>query len=204
MNCRWMGGLIALACLTMVEVGAVSPAEDPVADRFSFPVGAIPNSPNTSRYQGPDGRSHTGWAVHPAASFLSPGYGRELQPGEDWGGRGGGDTDLGQPVYAAAAGTIVATTTVAVSTTTGASVQSVATTLTETANQTAGVSVNATAVTNAANTSIQQGNTATTTTAIVEVQSGGASSINVDIVETPVTTPITPVNPDISVSPAGS
>jgi hypothetical protein len=86
----------------------VPPAGDPVADKFSFPVGSVPNSPTLSRYQAPNGRTYAGWAVHPAASFLSPGYGRELQPGEDWGGRGGGDTALGQPVYAAAAGTIVA------------------------------------------------------------------------------------------------
>jgi murein DD-endopeptidase MepM/ murein hydrolase activator NlpD len=105
---RWMAGLVALAGLLPAGARAVAPSGDPVADRFSFPVGALPNSPTTSRYQAPTGHLYLGWAVHPAASFLSPAYGVELQPGEDWGGRGGGDTDLGQPVYAAAAGTIVA------------------------------------------------------------------------------------------------
>lgn len=103
----------------------------------------------------------------------------------------------------AAAGTIVATTTVAVATTTGAPVAALATTLSNTANNTAGVSVNSTAVTNAANTSIQQGNTATTTTTIVETIQQTPTGTNVNIIETPVTTPVTPVNPDISVSPAG-
>ncbi len=97
----------------------------------------------------------------------------------------------------AAAGTIVATTTVAVSTTTGASVQSVATALTNTANNTAGVSVNTTNVVNAANASIQQGNTTFTTTAIVETTSG-----DTNVIEVPVTTPITPVDPTV-VSPSG-
>jgi murein DD-endopeptidase MepM/ murein hydrolase activator NlpD len=88
--------------------GAVSPTGEPLADKFSFPVGALVNNPTTSRYTGPNGRQYMGWAVHPAATFLSPAYGNQLQAGEDWGGRGGGDTDLGQPVYAAAAGTILA------------------------------------------------------------------------------------------------
>jgi murein DD-endopeptidase MepM/ murein hydrolase activator NlpD len=107
-NRRWIAGLIALVGLVPAGARAISLGEDPVADRFSFPVGAVPNNPTTSRYNAPNGRGYLGWAVHPATSFLSPAYGAQLQPGEDWGGRGGGDTDLGQPVYAAAAGTIVA------------------------------------------------------------------------------------------------
>jgi murein DD-endopeptidase MepM/ murein hydrolase activator NlpD len=101
-------GLLALVGLVPLRAGAAPPSGDPVANKFSFPVGVIPNSPSSSLYQAPNGRSYLGWAVHPAASFLSPAYGHDLQPGEDWGGRGGGATDLGQPVYAAAAGTILA------------------------------------------------------------------------------------------------
>jgi hypothetical protein len=107
-NRRWIAGLIALVGLVPGGARAISLGGDPVADRFSFPVGGVPNNPTTSRYNAPNGRGYLGWSVHPAASFLSPAYGMELQAGEDWGGRGGGDTDLGQPVYAAAAGTIVA------------------------------------------------------------------------------------------------
>lgn len=108
MNGRWMAGLVLLAGLVPVGAGAAAGPDDPVADRFSFPLGAVANNPTTSRYQAPDGRFYLGWSVRPGASFLSPGYGRELQPGEDWAGRGGGETAQGQPVYAAAAGTIIA------------------------------------------------------------------------------------------------
>jgi murein DD-endopeptidase MepM/ murein hydrolase activator NlpD len=107
-NRRWIAGLIALVGLAPGGARAISLDGDLVADRFSFPVGAVPNNPTTSRYNAPNGRGYLGWSVHPAASFLSPAFGMELQAGEDWGGRGGGDTDVGQPVYAAAAGTIVA------------------------------------------------------------------------------------------------
>jgi len=73
-----MAGLIALAGLVPSAVGAVQPPGDPVADKFSFPVGAVANNPTTSRYTAPNGHIYLGWAVHPAASFLSPAYGREL------------------------------------------------------------------------------------------------------------------------------
>jgi murein DD-endopeptidase MepM/ murein hydrolase activator NlpD len=107
-NRRWFVGLIVLAGLVPAGAGAQALSGDPVADRFSFPVGDVANSPTVSRYQAPGGHIYLGWAVPPAASFLSPAYGAQLQPGEDWGGRGGGNTGVGQPVYAAAAGTILA------------------------------------------------------------------------------------------------
>ena len=95
----------------------------------------------------------------------------------------------------AAAGTIVATTVVAVSTTTGASVSSIATTLSNTANQTAGVSVNATNITNAANTAIQSGTTASTGSTIVVAQETAPGITQTAIIETPVTTIVQPIDP---------
>lgn len=108
MHRRWIGGLLALTVLLPIGAGAMASPGDPVADRFGFPVGSNPSSPTISRYQAPNGATYMGWVVRAAASFLSPAYGQQLQPGEDWSGRGGGVTDLGQPVYASAAGTIVA------------------------------------------------------------------------------------------------
>ena len=83
MNRRWIVGLLALTGLVPIGAGAVAPSGDPVAAKFSFPVGAVPNSPTSSRYQTADGHNYLGWAVHPAAAFLSPAYGQQLQPGED-------------------------------------------------------------------------------------------------------------------------
>lgn len=108
MNRRWLVGLILVAGLIPGGARAQAPTGDPVADRFSFPVGDVPNSPTTSRYVAPNGHIYLGWWVNPAVSFLSPAYGQALQPGEDWSGRGSLNSVLGQPVYAAAAGTIVA------------------------------------------------------------------------------------------------
>jgi murein DD-endopeptidase MepM/ murein hydrolase activator NlpD len=48
-----------------------------------------------------NGKDNKGWYV--GQSFLDPFY----HPGEDWNGRGGGNTDFGQPVYAVAEGRVV-------------------------------------------------------------------------------------------------
>jgi len=77
---------------------------------FLHPLGSDSRSWNTSVYTTPSGTSYTGWYVPDAGGFLAPGYFAEFgqqHTGEDWNGRGGGDTDLGQPVYAASSGRVV-------------------------------------------------------------------------------------------------
>jgi len=63
----------------------------PVSDGFDFPVG----KPNGTGY------AVTGW------DFLDLTDKGVYHPGEDWNGSGGGDTDLGAPVYAISNGTVV-------------------------------------------------------------------------------------------------
>ncbi len=74
----------------------------PIADGFQFPVGR----PGREVFQD----------FYVATDFLDPAYHKQVfcrgkgvwHPGEDWNGRGGGDTDLGEPVYAVAHGRVVA------------------------------------------------------------------------------------------------
>lgn len=72
----------------------VPAASVPVASGFDYPVG-------DKLGKGWNGKDDKGWYV--AQSFLDPFY----HPGEDWNGRGGGNTDFGQPVYAVAEGRVV-------------------------------------------------------------------------------------------------
>lgn len=89
-----------------------SPAElyregflDPyLADGFDFPVGDVQGQ---GTYRDAAGKTHKGWYV--AVKFLES-YEYGIHPGEDWNGKGGGDTDLGQPVYAVAHGQVKAVT----------------------------------------------------------------------------------------------
>src|SRR5262245_17826827 len=64
---------------------AVSPAVVPLADSFDFPVGP----PDAAGYR--DAQA----------------FGENDHLGEDWNGLGGGDTDLGDPVYSAANGLVL-------------------------------------------------------------------------------------------------
>ena len=73
----------------------------PVADGFSFPVG---DGEGGGSYTDPTGRRHDGWYV---ATHLGDVYPLGIHTGEDWNGRGGGDTDIGQPVMAVATGKVV-------------------------------------------------------------------------------------------------
>jgi hypothetical protein len=73
----------------------------PPADGFSFPVG---DGEGGGAYTGPDGRRHDGWYV---ATRMGESYDLGVHTGEDWNGRGGGDTDFGQPVIAIATGKVV-------------------------------------------------------------------------------------------------
>jgi murein DD-endopeptidase MepM/ murein hydrolase activator NlpD len=73
----------------------------PVATGFSFPVG---DGEGGGTYTDPSGRQHDGWYV---ATHLGDEYDLGIHTGEDWNGRGGGDTDFGQPVLAIATGKVV-------------------------------------------------------------------------------------------------
>ena len=95
--------LLALVALTGTAAMGMPriPPRIPLADGFDFPVG---DPDGGGSYVGPDGRRHEGWYV--ATSFGEQ-YALGLHPGEDWNGRGGGNTDLGQPVYAIGAGRVL-------------------------------------------------------------------------------------------------
>jgi murein DD-endopeptidase MepM/ murein hydrolase activator NlpD len=77
-------------------------AEAPPADGFDFPVG---NSDGQGIYTDKaTGKQHNGWYV---ATRFAEEYSLGIHPGEDWNGAGGGDTDLGQDVYAVANGRVI-------------------------------------------------------------------------------------------------
>ena len=77
-------------------------ADQPVADGFDFPVG---DADGQGAYTDPaTGKTHHGFYV---ATRFGDRISLGLHPGEDWNGRGGGNTDEGQPVHAAAAGRVV-------------------------------------------------------------------------------------------------
>jgi murein DD-endopeptidase MepM/ murein hydrolase activator NlpD len=92
-------GVAELAAMTTEQW--IEP-ELPVAYGFDFPVG---NRDGQGSYTDrATGREHQGWYV--AAGFCEQ-YQLGIHPGEDWNGRGGGNTDLGQPLYAIGAGRVV-------------------------------------------------------------------------------------------------
>src|SRR6476646_3248453 len=109
-----MRGAIGLAAAIAVAAGAAPPAgvgpssferwlrnPYPVAAGFSFPVG---DGEGGGTYTDPAGARHEGWYV---ATHLGDAYALGIHTGEDWNGRGGGDTDFGQPVMAVATGKFV-------------------------------------------------------------------------------------------------
>lgn len=71
------------------------------ADGFDFPFG---DGEGGGAYtDAATGKRHDGWYV---ATRFAENYSLGLHTGEDWNGVGGGDTDLGQPVYAVASGRV--------------------------------------------------------------------------------------------------
>lgn len=75
------------------------------ADGFDFPFG---NKDGQGAYRdNATGKTHSGWY---AATNFGDIYSLGIHPGEDWNGNGGGNTDLGQDVYALANGRVVAAT----------------------------------------------------------------------------------------------
>ena len=75
---------------------------EPIADGFDFPVGDTNGKGNY--IDKVTGGRHSGWTV---ATKFGEHYSLGIHPGEDWNGGGGGDTDLGQDVYAVARGRVV-------------------------------------------------------------------------------------------------
>ncbi len=73
----------------------------PPADGFDLPIG---DGDGGGSYQDARGKTHHGWYV---ATEFGEEYALGIHPGEDWNGRGGGNTDLGQPVYAIGHGRVV-------------------------------------------------------------------------------------------------
>lgn len=72
---------------------------------FDYPVG---NKNGEGVYKGTDGKVYDGWYV--ASGFLDESYKKEYgnyHPGEDWNGKGKGNTDLGQPVYSISEGRVI-------------------------------------------------------------------------------------------------
>jgi murein DD-endopeptidase MepM/ murein hydrolase activator NlpD len=72
------------------------------ADGFDFPFGD--GEGGGSYTDAATGKRYDGWYV---ATHFAEQYSMGLHTGEDWNGSGGGNTDLGQPVYAVANGRVV-------------------------------------------------------------------------------------------------
>jgi murein DD-endopeptidase MepM/ murein hydrolase activator NlpD len=77
-------------------------AEAPPADGFDFPVGNVDGEGFYTDKA--TGKQHNGWYV---ATRFAEEYSLGIHPGEDWNGAGGGDTDLGQDVFAVANGRVI-------------------------------------------------------------------------------------------------
>jgi len=73
----------------------------PAADGFDYPLG---DADGRGAYTAPDGRRHVGFRV---STTFNERYSLGLHPGEDWNGKGGGNSDLGLPVHSVAAGRVV-------------------------------------------------------------------------------------------------
>ena len=96
LGCRDTGDVIAVTqAAEPAEVARSAPPTatldlllDPnVADGFDFAVGDPEGAGN---YTAPNGTTYDGWYV--ATAFAEP-YRLGIHPGEDWNGKGGGETD---------------------------------------------------------------------------------------------------------------
>ncbi len=93
--------LLLLCCSATTKI--------PSSSGFDYPVGNINAQ---GEYTGNDNIVYNGWYI--ASTFMDKDYKkkrRSYHPGEDWNGTGGGNTDLGQPVYSVSEGVVVQTIT---------------------------------------------------------------------------------------------
>jgi murein DD-endopeptidase MepM/ murein hydrolase activator NlpD len=74
----------------------------PPADGFDFPFGD--GNGGGTYVDKSTGKRYDGWYI---ATHFAENYSLGIHPGEDWNGTGGGNTDLGQDVYAVANGRVV-------------------------------------------------------------------------------------------------
>jgi murein DD-endopeptidase MepM/ murein hydrolase activator NlpD len=72
-----------------------------LADGFDFPIGDV-NAKGS--YIAPNGKKYSGWYI---ATNFAENYSLGIHTGEDWNGNGGGDTDLGQPIYSIGNGRVI-------------------------------------------------------------------------------------------------
>lgn len=103
--------LVATFVLFLSGIFGVSTSRGAITEGFDFPIGSDPSSPSQSRYTDlRTAKEYVGWSVASDGDFLDPDYdpqGGQIHPAEDWNGNGGGNTDLGQSVYATGAGQIL-------------------------------------------------------------------------------------------------
>ena len=85
-------------CLALVLLAAAPP----LADGFDYPVGDA--DAKGSYVDAASGATHEGWYK---ATVFGEKYFLGIHPGEDWNGRGGGNTDYGQPVHSIGAGKVI-------------------------------------------------------------------------------------------------
>lgn len=96
------------SCAEAQQQGSPSPAgkksnifELPFCDGFDFPFG---DGNGGGTYSDKAGKSHSGWYIATRTAEI---YSLGIHTGEDWNGNGGGNSDEGQPVFAAASGVVV-------------------------------------------------------------------------------------------------
>lgn len=109
--CQASPGPEVSATANMDEAVSETPEEkDPVkilldtslADGFDFPVGDKDAKGSYTSLE--DGKTYSSWYI---STKCAEEYSLGIHTGEDWNGSGGGNTDLGQLVYATAGGTVV-------------------------------------------------------------------------------------------------
>jgi hypothetical protein len=85
---------VIIANLLILTQG-IAYASTPISDGFDYPVGI------------PDGAGYNHDAGWDFLENEGPQNNNIIHPGEDWNGNNGGDTDLGDPVYAISNGRII-------------------------------------------------------------------------------------------------
>lgn len=95
------GGIPELSSATVSEDPLTTLMDTSLADGFDFPIG---DREGKGSYTSSDGKAYEGWYI---ATKCAEEYSLGIHTGEDWNGSGGGNTDLGQPVFSTASGEVV-------------------------------------------------------------------------------------------------